>query len=305
MTKRLTNAEIREQVTADIIEALKQGCRPWAKPWTSTVAGSPMPHNCISGHEYQGINVLWLSAQAFNKGYASQQWLTFNQARKAGGHVRKGEKGCKIIFTKPLVIRDKDGNAETDSKGRDKVIHMLRVSTVFNIEQTEDVKLPKREQPVEREPLTEDDAIRTAKAMLEDAGADVRYGGSRAFYSPADDFIGLPNVEDFNSGAGFAATALHELTHWTGHSIRNDRKLVGAFGSEAYAYEELVAELGANMLCTKVGIENEVEHHASYIESWIAKLENDHNFIFKASKLAQDAVETICGKEETNQQEAA
>ena len=277
--------EIRKQVTAEIIKALESGRNPWRKPWTPDQ--SAIPHNCATGHAYRGMNPLYLEAVQMNRDYATSQWLTYNQARKLGGHVIKGAKSAMVLFTKPIKIRDKD----TDEK---KMIHMLRCFTVFNIADTEGCKLPARETPEDTRPVDPKGAIDAAIAYL--GMADIKLGGDSAGYAPKADVIHLPRPETFTSAEGFAATAYHELVHWSGASKRLQRAGIvdtSPYGSEKYAFEELIAEIGAAMLCQKNRVSNEIENHASYIESWLKALESNERFIFEASRAAESAFNYI------------
>lgn len=290
---KMTADKIRKLVTDTIVAALEAGTNPWQRPWTGS-AGSSMPHNCITGHEYRGINVpyLWVIQDA--AGYSQAQWLTFKQCKKAGGHVRKGEKSTMIVFTKPLFITEDDAPAGAPKKK----IFMLRTFPVFNIEQTENVKLPKRELPTEEDDVAPSDEliIDNVLAFLKDAGAKVKFNGGRAFYAPKTDHIELPKAKQFKKAEGFAATALHELTHWTGHKSRLARVGItsgASFGSEVYAFEELVAEIGSAMLCQIHQVSSEMPNHASYVQSWVKALKNDHSLIFKASRLSSFAVELL------------
>jgi len=310
---KMTADKIRKLVTDTIVAALEAGTNPWQRPWTGT-AGSAMPHNCITGHEYRGINVPYLWVVQDAKGYSTAQWLTFKQCKKAGGHVRKGEKSTMVVFTKPIFIKDDNDPGNEEKKRK---IFMLRTFPVFNIEQTEDAKLPKREQPMEEDDIVPADEliIDNTLSFMKDAGATVKFNGGRAFYAPTTDHIEVPKPERFKSAEGFAATGLHELVHWTGHKDRLARVgITGftSFGSEDYAFEELVAEIGAAMLCNIHGVSSEMPNHASYVQSWIKALKNDHSLIFKASRLSAFAVEFLIPelaekrkKEQEEYQEAA
>jgi len=285
-----SNKEIRKEVTSTILEALRKGTSPWQRPWTPE-GGDMWPHNCITGHNYTGVNFPVLLAIQSNKEYPTAQWLTFNQMRKAGGRLRKLEDGEKqrasyVVFAKPLIVKDR-----TDPEKKVKIF-FLRQTPVFNIAQTEGVKLPKRELPDPKLAKAKPDSkiIRETKAFMKDVGVKVRYNGGRAFYSLTKDVVELPKPESFKEAEGFAATAYHETVHWTGHKDRCGRDMKGTFGSKDYAFEELVAELGSAMLCHKRGVSSEQPQHASYIKSWIKKLEEDEQYIFKAAKLSEAAL---------------
>jgi antirestriction protein ArdC len=282
---KMTNNEIRKHVQTKILEALDKGVNPWRKPWTPN--GSVMPHNCTSGHAYRGVNVPFLMAEQMLNDFPTAQWLTFNQARKAGGHVRKGEKSTFVIFTKPLKITETNDNGDDETK----TIFMLRVTPVFNIAQCDDVKLPKRETFVPQcEP---DELVANVQTYMTTAGATVKYNGHSAHYAPTTDTIGLPQPEQFETTEAFASTALHELIHWTGHATRCKRPGIvdfDGFGSASYAREELVAELGSAMLCERFNLSNEIDNHASYIENWRKVIESDDRAIFVAARLAEAAM---------------
>ena len=289
--KKQTAEDIRKTVTDTILAALREGTNPWQRPWANT-GGSGMPHNCATGHVYRGINVAYLWAEQSLKGYPTAQWISFNECKKRGGHVTKGEKATGIIFTKPLRLEDKDGDKE-----KDRTIFMMKTYPVFNIAQTEGVKLPKKEQPIEDEELPDEKEIaKNAIAFVKAAGAKLKFNSGRAFYSPLEDRIEMPRVNTFKKAEGFACTAYHELVHWTGHKSRMERVGIvnfDRFGTEQYAFEELVAEMGSAMLCNYLGVGSEIPNHASYIASWIKCLEKDPKAIFRASMLSTGAVEFL------------
>jgi antirestriction protein ArdC len=260
-----------QEITDQIVAALETGLTPWVKPWASV--GSP--HNAVSGNVYQGINHILLSFAP----YSSNGWLTYKQAQEVGGQVRKGEKGTQVILYKPLAIKDK-------ATGEDKTIPMLKTFTVFNTQQIDglpDKFLPK---VLEAGQSFEDNE----RAGILMSQARVIHGGGRACFIPSKDEIHLPNKGEFKSAADYHATALHELTHWTGHKSRLDRTFGARFGDNAYAFEELVAELGAAFLCSDCGIDGKLQHE-SYIASWIKVLKGDKRAIFTASSAARKAAD--------------
>jgi antirestriction protein ArdC len=294
-----TNEQIRKEVTATIIKALESGTSPWQRPWDPG-AGGAWPHNCITGHNYRGVNFPYLLCCQGE--YPTAQWLTFRQAKKAGGTVRKGEKASLVVFAKPLIIKETLPNGKQEKKK----IFFLRQTPVFNIAQCDDVKLPKREQAKPIDDTVEiTSPVRDAKRFMKSHGVKLKHTAEgRAFYRPSDDTITMPNVNTFKTGEGYAATAYHETVHWTGHESRNKRDLKNSFGTAEYAFEELVAEIGSAMLCHQQGVSSEMPNHASYIKSWIKKLKDDSSFIFKASKLSEQAVNYLL-PETARKQEAA
>ena len=284
-------ADVYSRITNKIIADLEQGVRPWMKPWNADHAAGritrPLRHN---GIPYKGINVLMLWTAAVTKGYACPLWLTFKQALELGGNVRKGETGELVVFAGAIT------RTETDDKGEatEREIPFLKGYTVFNAEQCEN--LPAHFTAQAAPPaLTPLQRIEAADRFFAATGADIRHGGSRAFYAEGPDYVQIPPFETFKDAESHAATLAHELTHWTKH----DRRLARDFGrvkwgDEGYAKEELVAELGAAFLCADLGITPEVmPDHAAYIASWLQALKNDKRLIFSAAAHAQRAADHL------------
>lgn len=282
-------------ITAQIIKQLEQGVRPWMLPWSgSHAAGSiTRPLRC-NGEPYNGINILMLWGRAMECGYAAPIWMTFKQAQEFGGHVKKGEKGSMVVYASSIT------RSETNDQGDDEArsIPFLKAYTVFNIEQMEG--LPAKFAPSTPLPLPLPPKVRNqrAESFFARTGADIRFGGGRAFYAANADYIQMPNFNDFRDAESFYGTLAHECTHWTMHESRLARDLGGKrFGDEGYAMEELVAELGAAFLCADLGLEPEVrEDHAGYIENWLAVLKNDKRAIFTAASKASEATTWLLAK---------
>ena len=276
----MLNHDIAKNVTDKIIASLESGVAPWVRPWKAENSG--MPYNMATLKTYRGINVALLSLNSF----ASNAWLTYKQAQELGANVRKGEKGSMIVFYKPWKIEDKNN---PDSEG--KTVPVLKSFAVFNREQIDGLPaLPARtEQP---RPSHEE-----ANAVL--AQATIRHGGARAFYSLQGDYIQLPEAGDFIDHPSYYATALHELTHWTGHKDRLAREYGKRFGDTAYSREELVAEMGAAFLCAHLGIDGRLQH-AEYIGSWIDVLKSDKRAIITAASAAQKAFDFCVNREQSS-----
>lgn len=279
MAKQTAKRDVAAEITAKIVEALESGAAPWVRPWKSGVgpdvgmAGASIPSNASSGRCYRGVNVFILWATAFRFGYSDARWLTFNQARNLGGSVRKGEKGTQIVFWK-WTVRDEGLPTE-------KRIPMARAFTVFNVEQCDGLELEAAAPPVEH-------VLGAADRVAEQAGARVVRGGDVACYSRGADFITVPVAEAFVDAGAYEATLLHELTHWTGHASRLDRQFGKRFGDDAYAAEELVAELGAAFLCARLGIQGKLQH-TEYLAHWAKVLRADKYAIFTAASAAEKA----------------
>lgn len=273
---------VYEVVTNKILEQLENGVIPWKKPWRCEP-----PCNLVSGKEYRGINPFLLASQ----GYGSRYWVTFNQANKLGGHVRKGEKSSIVTFWnigEEKIIRNSEG------KERKSKPILLRYYSVFNIEQTEGIadKLglgnagPRIPNIEACESIVS--AMPNAPAMQQDA---------RACYRPSTDTVGMPSKALFHSSEEYYSTLFHELTHSTGHSSRVGRdgiEDIAAFGSESYSKEELVAEMGAAMLCGITGISPAtIPNSAAYLKHWIDVLKGDSKLLVSAASQAQKACDYI------------
>lgn len=279
----MKQAELMDSITKQILEDMERGVMPWQKPW---VAQGNFPKNATSSKYYRGVNVFWLSSVAEKKGYKNNLWLTYNQAREAGGHVREGEKATDVIFFKPLSIREEDeeGNYE------EKRIRLLKSFKVFNLDQVEGLDHLKTEAPVKNFiPNVE------AERIIRDSRADfAEVIIDRAYYSPCEDFIRVPHRSSFASEENYYSTVFHELTHWTGSQKRLKRNLGTAFGTPEYAFEELVAEMGGAFLAGFVGYQYDTQH-SSYVASWTKKLKEDSRAIFRAAALAQNAADYLLG----------
>jgi len=297
--------DIYQDVTDKIIAALDQGVVPWIKPWSSTgssgSSAQPYPINAITRRPYSGINLPLLWAAARMQGFSQDRWLTFNQAKKAGGHIRKGERSTLAVLYKPMEREEKDesGHLVLDENGNAKVVHfaILRTHFLFNIEQTEGVE-SFNEAPTAADSGLPFQANACAEHLLLSSGARIVHKpADMAFYHPIRDFIQLPTKAQFHDEGGYYATALHELTHWTGHHSRLQRDGIissSPFGSPGYAFEELVAEMGAAFLCAQAGIQGELRHE-DYLDFWLGLLKADKRAILRASGQARVASEYVLG----------
>lgn len=279
---------IYETVTRSIIEELEQGTIPWVRPWK---AGTPAsPRNAVSQRFYRGVNVLLLWSAAMKSGYGSPAWLSYKQALELDGHVKRGEHGTRIVYAATVTKTDRsDDGTETQ---RD--VHFLKWYVVFNVEQTDGMPA----HLYASTPTTPlEDALSHVDAFITQIGADLRHGGEEAFYNPKTDFIMLPDRQRFENASAYHATSLHEHAHWSGHPSRLNRDLSGRFGTEAYAAEELVAELAAAFLCAALAIPGELRH-AGYIQSWLKLLARDKKAIFTAASAASKAADYLrqCGE---------
>jgi antirestriction protein ArdC len=288
-TVRSERQDVYTRVTQKIIADLEHGVRPWLKPWSAGQAGQhvtlPLRH---CGTPYQGINILLLWGEAIAKGYHSNRWMTYRQASELGAQVRKGEHGSLVVYADRITTTEQNEAGEAIEHE----IPYLRGYTVFNVEQIEGLPESFYVRPeVGAQKL---ELIEAAEKFFAANGAICRHGGNRAFYSPGLDVIQLPMPEAFRDAQSYAATKAHELTHWTAHPSRLNRTLGKLFGDDAYAAEELIAELGAAFFCAALGITPEPrEDHSAYIAHWLNVLKGDCRAIFTAAAHAQRAVDYL------------
>lgn len=284
--------DLYARVTDVIVQELERGVRPWLKPWSAEHAAGrisrPLRHN---GQPYQGINILMLWGSAEMAGFGSPFWLTFQQAKQLGGFVRKGEHGSPVVYASTFKRTETtEEGAEVDAE-----IPFLKEYTVFNANQVEG--LPEHFYRLTEQPQEPMQRIEQEEEFFAATKADIRTGGTQAYYAIGDDYIRMPPFECFRDAESHAATLAHELTHWTRHESRLNRDLGRKrWGDAGYAMEELVAELGSAFLCADLRITPEVrDDHASYIGHWLEVLKQDKRAIFSAASFASRAVDFLHG----------
>ncbi|KAB2329418.1 ArdC family protein [Bacillus mesophilum] len=267
---------VYEIVTQNIIEKLENGVIPWRKPWTNANAV-----NWVTQKPYRGINVMLLEPG---------EYATFKQIKDAGGKVKKGAKSQIIVFWNWMDKKDPD-------TGEIEKIPFLRYYRVFEINTQVDGLNSKRESiEYDHDPIQKAEEIK--KGYIN--SPDITYMPGRAVYYPTLDKINCPPIKDFKVAEEHYSVLFHEMIHSTGHQTRLKRKGITtagvAFGDEVYSKEELVAELGASMLCGVAGIDNHtIENSASYIQSWLRQLKDDSRMIVQAAAQAQKAADYILG----------
>ena len=266
---------IRQTITDKIISIMEQGTTATGPRWTGS-NGQGLPRNAQTGNVYRGVNVLLLWAEAAEKEYASNLWLTYRQAQELGGQVRNSEKSVMCVYFQKV---EKEAEDEPDEKNS---YALIKPFFLFNVAQIDglpsDMTTPA--------PAIDFDPIQDAEDFLSKTQATIRHGFDSAFYVPQRDEICLPNRERFTSEANFYATAFHEVSHWTGHESRLNRAFGKRFGDYGYAVEELVAELSAAFTMGHLGlVDGTIELHADYLQSWLKCLKADKQAIFTAAAL--------------------
>jgi antirestriction protein ArdC len=270
-----------EIVTESIIKQLESGVAPWRKPWRTQT-----PANLVSKKEYRGINIFLLASQ----GYGSRHWITYRQAQALGGTVREGQHGCKVVFWKFGEYRRE--NQEKEETESHKAI-LLRYYIVFNLEQCDGIKSTDSVRVIN--PLEQCESIVKGMPNPPEFAQD-----ARPCYWPSTDTVGMPASSAFHAVEEYYSTLFHEIAHSTGHPFRVGREGImnhNPFGSEDYSKEELIAEMGAAMLCGAAGIESRtLVNSAAYLQTWINKLKSDSRLIVSAASQAQKAADYILGK---------
>lgn len=304
--------DVKSEVAKTLIDAMRKGETPWQKPWSSTAM---RPRNPVTGHPYRGVNRVLLSLAG--AGAANGLWVTYRQAQAQGWQVRMGEKGTMIVKVVDLeqerqqrVGGSGDGagrgqSGRDDSKPVDvRNRFILRRYFVFGAHQIEG--MPELEQPGDLDFRPVEKAEAMLIAMQERTGLKLVHGGAKAFYNPVLDEIRLPPPKKFHSVYDYYATALHEAGHATLHEKRmNRREALGrTWGDEAYALEELRAEIASAVLAAEVGIamtdsqrEKHMKNHGAYLNSWIKALERQPLEIMAAVRDAERMADYIRGLE--------
>ena len=291
--------DVYSDITARIIEQLEKGVIPWRKPWTGINSGAI---SYATGRPYSIINQIILDRPG--------EYITFGRCKQEGGRVNKGAKHKDIYLWKVKYIQKKteDGAPMIDENGQPVLaaIPYLRTFAVFHIADCTGIQphfsqdsLPATASPDETAEHVLTDYISRENIKLESIESD------RAYYSPSEDLIHLPLIDQFENTAEYYGTAFHEATHSTGHKSRLNRfdgtGAAAAFGSTSYSKEELVAEIGAASILNTIGLETKssFNNSAAYIQSWLNALKNDKRMIVSAAARAEKAVKLILNVQET------
>lgn len=281
--------EVQQQVNARILEALEGGKIPWHRPWRVAV-NNGMLFNGATDRPYNGaLNQILLNIVSMMNGWTDPRWMGFGQAKSNGWSVKKGEKSTEIFI--PIF-----GYGTKDDGEKFKYVKGFKTGRVWNAAQIKGV--PSIAETYDVPDVNPEDGFEIAASIVKSSGAMIGHGGDRAFYSPPMDRIQIPEVGQFESVAGYWSTVMHELVHWTGHEKRLDRGMFGK-GRQAYAQEELVAEMGSAFICCWAGIDKPevTKNHEAYIQSWIERINNNENAFMDASTAAWKAFNLLIEKE--------
>ena len=275
-----------ETFAKKVTDMVLSNSAPWVRPWGANCAKG-LPVNALTGRAYRGCNIMFLLATPFK----SRGWLTFKQVSSLGGKVKRGSKATDIFFFTKIQVE------KEDSKTGEKVlvdIPCLKNFKVFNLEQIElpeDAPIKYRPDNMDKTPIDDNPVFDECEQLLNLA---VWYeDDTKAFYIPSRDEIHLPNRRTFSSLSGFWGTAMHELSHWTGHESRLNRDMCHSFGSQKYAREELIAEVSSWLLAVTLGTPHEPQNSASYLASWVSDFKDKPREIYSAISQAQKVVDYL------------
>ena len=284
---RTQRRDIHAEITNQLIACIEADPGKPSMPWRRSGKPLFMPVNALTGKPYNGINILSLWVSAELQSYTTPVWATYRQWAEMDAQVRKGEKSSLVVFYKEYESEPDPDNADDDGRRR-----VARASSVFNASQVDGYAAPDtpaRLGPVER--------IEAVDRLVASTAARIEHGGERAFYRPSTDHIQMPDeglfcgTESMTRSEAYYAVLVHELTHWTGAKPRLDRELGKRFGDQAYAAEELIAEIGSAFLCAELGITQDVRaDHAQYLAQWLTLMKSDSRAVFAAAAKASEAV---------------
>lgn len=285
--------DLHADITNQLIAAIEANPGRPSLPWRKEGGGLHLPANALTGNQYRGINIVSLWVAAETRGYDVPVWGTYRQWAEKGCQVRKGEKSSLVVFYKEFDATPDPEDPNDTGKRR-----MARASYVFNAAQVDGFSAPERP-----EPLGPIERIEAADRFTTATGARVVHGGNQAYFRADTDHVQMPEeglftgTETMSRTEGYYAVLVHELLHWSGGKARLNRDMTGRFGSQSYAAEELVAEIGAAFLCAEIGITQDVRpDHAQYLANWLQLLKDDSKAIFTAAARASEAAAYLAGR---------
>lgn len=262
-------------VVDDLIARIEAGAGDWSMPWTGTF--SRLPVNEVTRLTYRGGNIILLWLAAMNRNFSTSRWATYKQWASVGGQVRKGERGTACIKWAKIETANADGTVS------DRLIP--NAFTVFNMDQVDGYIGDAT--PIE--PVFIPEVFELLVDVL-----PVRVKEGQPAYSPDLDVVFMPPTSAFTDGDAWAGTFAHELAHWTGHPSRLNREYGKRFGDQAYAAEELVAELSAAFTCADFGIAPaRRQDHAAYLQHWITMLKAEPSLLWSVASKAQAATDHL------------
>ena len=314
-TRPKNKNEYREELAESFAHVLEEKGLNWKKEWRGSGRGAPF--NGITKAAYKGCNSFWLSLVAMQKGYNDPRWVTMVQIMDNDNkyhpgekwHLKKGSTASWVEYWYPYDLKNKkaltwEQFSDALASGRKESEFKLstRYTPVFNAADVEG--MPVLETYKNNSVSVDELVTKLSDSMKVPILND---GGNSAYYSKREDAIHLPVPEAFTGTYAYNATALHELSHSTGHPSRLNRQMGGFFGSEEYAYEELVAEMCSCFMGVELDAEASPEHienHKAYVQSWVQEIRDKPESLIRAIKDAQaaanymDMMAGVIGKDE-------
>jgi antirestriction protein ArdC len=288
-TAQSTNTDYADTVSAYFIKSIQEGTAPWMNPWKADQY--LFPHNPDTGHVYQGFNSLWLELVRQARFQSNDpRWMTFLQIKDNGYHLQKGSKSTPIQYFNKVSV-DAQGKIVKDEKDAVSLKTVIKYYMLFHASQIDG--LPPF-LPPEINKQKDVAIIDRAQAVLDASKAVIIHDQNDSnFYLPKKDEIHLTPKHTFDTLDSYYAAVFHELSHWTGHEQRLNRPIQNKFGSEAYALEELRAEISAFMICKSLSLDFNPKNSVNYVASWTKALQNNTHEIIKASRDA-DKIKDYC-----------
>ena len=291
--------DVYQMVTDRVLAQLEQGIIPWQKPWKNIASGceDDLAISYSSRKPYSFLNQMLLGRNG--------EWLTFNQVKEMKGSIKKGAKAGMVVFYKRIAIKETVTDENGNEKEKQSIIPMLKYYHVFHIEDCEGIDTKIQPKPAEAEDEVTVEPVEAAENVINGYLSREKClklhndrPSSRAFYSPMFDEVTVPMMKQYDNKDEYYSTLFHELTHSTMTAERMNREegmKSHRFGSQDYSREELVAELGAAMLCAATGIKNDAafKNSVAYIQGWVKHLTDDKKSIVWAASRAEKAARFI------------
>jgi len=286
-----------ELIVNELIQALESGqTNLWRKEWS--VRGGF--RNVLSGHQYKGSNPALLCMQSSVRNWHLPLFIGGGQARSINCTIKKGSKSARILqpIQRSFETKEKDENGDV-KMGQFmsyKCVPVFNVADVRGLDDEASLKLEKLidDQVLTAKPRELDDRVKDAHDRLFQWEKQINTlvkGGDRAYYRESSDEIVIPKRYNFKNDESYLATFAHEAIHSTKHKTRLNRKDL------TYANEELVAELGAYLVCNRLQISNlDIQNHAAYLEAWCPMLKSDPKILFKSLANASKAADMVIGE---------
>jgi antirestriction protein ArdC len=281
-----SRSDLHAQITDAILSTIQEDSGQWRLPWRRDDGSMGLPQNALTNKEYNGINIVSLWVQAQKRRFSTALWASYKQWQELGAHVRRGEKASQVVFYKTIEVETSVGDSGDDGKRL-----IAKSYSVFNASQVDGYILP-----TAPDPLPAIERLAAVDRFIDATQARITEGGDRAYYNRASDHITMPDEYRFTGTAtidrreAYYSVKLHELSHWTGHETRLNRVFGKRFGDQAYAAEELVAELATAFLCAELRItQTTPPDHAQYLANWLILLKSDNRAIFSAAAKASEA----------------